>query len=256
MYIYKITNIVNNKIYIGQSKNDVSKRFARHIQDALSERLDTHFARAIRKYGRDNFIIEVIDEAEEQNELNQKENYWIHYYDTLKNGYNETDSIIRCGGNTYLSKTEEEMKIISNKIRESKLGAKNPHSRKVKCFNINTKEELHFDTNKQMQEYFNEDNHNFITRRCNGKTKCLYNKQWLIAYEEDEYIKDYTINKGHAKSKQIDLIDLLDNKQYHFESFAAAERFFNLPLKALSGKAYTKGKHFIARNRFDITILN
>lgn len=75
MYIYKITNIQNNKIYIGQSINPIEERFHRHIQDAVSNRLDTHLARAIRKYGADSFRIEQIDTATSQKELTLKEHY-------------------------------------------------------------------------------------------------------------------------------------------------------------------------------------
>lgn len=73
MWIYKITNIQNNKIYIGQSIRPIEDRFHRHINDALNNILDTHFARAIRKYGKDNFTIEEIDSANSQEELTQKE---------------------------------------------------------------------------------------------------------------------------------------------------------------------------------------
>ena len=61
MWIYKITNIQNNKSYIGQSIRPIEQRFHRHINDALNNILDTHFARAIRAYGKENFKIEVID---------------------------------------------------------------------------------------------------------------------------------------------------------------------------------------------------
>ena len=117
MYVYKITNLINNKLYIGQSINPIEKRFKRHIDDALSGRLDTYLARAIREYGAENFKIELIDTATTQEELTQKEYYWINYYDAVHTGYNETDSILKCGGNTYLSKTPEEMEIIKEKIR-------------------------------------------------------------------------------------------------------------------------------------------
>ena len=63
MWIYKITNIQNNKIYIGQTIRPVQERFKRHLNDALHGILDTHFARAIRKYGEDSFQIEIIDTA-------------------------------------------------------------------------------------------------------------------------------------------------------------------------------------------------
>ena len=73
--IYKITNIQNNKVYIGQTIRPVEYRFNRHINDALNNILDTHFARAIRKYGPQNFKLQVIDNAETQDELNKKEQY-------------------------------------------------------------------------------------------------------------------------------------------------------------------------------------
>lgn len=120
MWIYKITNIQNEKVYIGQTIRPIEQRFKRHMNDALNNILDTHFARAIRKYGKENFIIEQIDTAQTQDELNKKEQYWIQYYNSVENGYNETDAISKCGGNTYQSKTEEEMEDIKEKIRQAK----------------------------------------------------------------------------------------------------------------------------------------
>ena len=101
MWIYKITNIQNNKVYIGQTIRPIKDRFNRHINDALNNALDTHFARAIRKYGKESFIIEEIDIASSQEELNQKEQYWIRYYNATIDGYNETDALSKGGGNTY-----------------------------------------------------------------------------------------------------------------------------------------------------------
>ena len=115
--IYKITNKVNGKVYIGQTIRPVEYRFNRHINDAMHNILDTHFARAIRKYGPYNWQLDVIDGAETQEELNQKEQYWIRYYNSVEEGYNETDAICKCGGNTYQSKTEKEMEEIKDKLR-------------------------------------------------------------------------------------------------------------------------------------------
>ena len=196
MYVYKITNKINNKVYIGQTIRPIEERFKRHINDAINNILDTHFARAIRYYKPENFIIETIDTANTQEELNQKEQYWIQFYDSTNTGYNETDAISKCGGNTYKNKTPEEMQKISEKIRQSKLGGKNPHSTKVKCKNIKTNEEYTFDSQAEMQQFFNETNHQFISRRCRHEIKCLYKNEWLIAYQNDEYISDYKIKKS------------------------------------------------------------
>ena len=79
------------------------------------------------------------------------------------------------------------MNEIKEKIRQSKLGGKNPHSTKVKCKNVYTNEEYHFNSQKEMQDFFKESNHQFISRRCLGKIKCLYKNEWKIAYENNEY---------------------------------------------------------------------
>lgn len=187
MYIYKITNNQNGKMYIGQTIRSIEERWKRHKNDALNNILDTHFARAIRYYGPDAFTIECIDTATTQQELTAKESYWISWYNSIENGYNETAALNKCGGNTYLNKTPEERKKIGDKIRQSKIGGKNPHATKVKCKNIITNEEYHFDTQKAMQDFFGETNHQFCSRRCLGEIKCLYKKVWAIAYENNEY---------------------------------------------------------------------
>ena len=109
MWIYKIENTKNGKLYIGQTIRPVKQRFQRHMNDAINCKLNTHFARAIRKYGKESFTICIIDLAHDQSELNYKEQFWIQFYDSVNCGYNETDAIYKCGGNTYKSKTNEEM---------------------------------------------------------------------------------------------------------------------------------------------------
>lgn len=117
MFIYKISNTVNDKVYIGQSVRPIEERFHRHINDAMNNILDTHLARAIRLYGPDKFYIEELDTANSQEELTQKEHDYIVKYNSVEKGYNETDAMSKCGGNTYKSKTVEEMDEIKEKIR-------------------------------------------------------------------------------------------------------------------------------------------
>ena len=187
MFIYKITNIKNGKMYIGQTIRSVEERWKRHCADALNNILDTHFARAIRYYNPISFTVETIVTAISQQELTAKESYWITWYDSIKNGYNETSAENKSGGNTYKNKTTEELQQIKEKIRKSKLGEKNPHATSVKCKNIKTDEEYHFPTQKAMQDFFHESNHQFISRRCLHQTIKLYKNEWMIAYENDEY---------------------------------------------------------------------
>ena len=183
MWVYKITNIQNNKVYIGQTIRPIQDRFRRHINDALNNILDTHFARAIKKYGKNNFIIEQIDQAQTQNELNKKEQYWIQYYNSVQEGYNETDAISKCGGNTYQSKTEKEMEVIKEKIRQTKLGAKNPMAKKIKRINIITNKVDIFDTIISCAKACGIKNgKTSITTRLNGQIKSPYKNTWIFEY--------------------------------------------------------------------------
>ena len=88
--IYKITNQINGHSYIGQTIFSLEKRFAEHQKDSLRTNLKNRpLYSAFRKYGIENFTIELIDTCE-VSEVAEREQYWISFYDTYKNGYNAT----------------------------------------------------------------------------------------------------------------------------------------------------------------------
>lgn len=89
--IYKYQNLVNGKIYIGQSK-DITRRKKDHASRALNDfstnsEYNSPLHRAMRKYGIENFSFEVIEECK-ASELNEREIFWISYYDAQNSGYN------------------------------------------------------------------------------------------------------------------------------------------------------------------------
>ena len=92
--IYKITNNINHKIYIGQSQHCLD-RWSEHkycAKDSNNYRTQEHLYRSIRYYGIQNFSFEVIEELPCNKELlTTREQYWINYYNTLdpQYGYNE-----------------------------------------------------------------------------------------------------------------------------------------------------------------------
>jgi hypothetical protein len=97
MIIYKITNIINNKVYIGQTIKTLHKRKSQHLQRAKDFKYKTPLCNAIRKYGIDSFIWQTIDNsANNREELNDKETYYIALYKSANRiyGYN----IIEKGG--------------------------------------------------------------------------------------------------------------------------------------------------------------
>ena len=90
-FIYKITNTINSKSYIGQTIQNVKERFYQHCATECSKAVSNMaIHRAIKKYGKSNFTVEVIEEVESTN-LNDRERYWIRYYDSYNNGYNSTE---------------------------------------------------------------------------------------------------------------------------------------------------------------------
>lgn len=89
--IYKITNNINGKIYIGQS-HYIEARWESHKRNAFyknSSSYDFALYRAMRKYGIENFSFEIIEECQSE-ELNKREKYWIDFYNSYKQGYNMT----------------------------------------------------------------------------------------------------------------------------------------------------------------------
>ena len=87
-YIYIIRNKINNKVYIGQTTQTINVRFTNHKMASRTGE-DTKFYRAMRKYGEDNFYPEQLEKVEVK-DLNDRERYWIKYYDSYYNGYNST----------------------------------------------------------------------------------------------------------------------------------------------------------------------
>lgn len=97
-YIYKITNIENNKVYIGQTKNP-KQRWYKHKNDAAQEKPTLIVTKAIKKYGNQAFEFEIIDFAHSYWQADCLEQGWIIRYDSLvsnRKGYNVLLGGITC----------------------------------------------------------------------------------------------------------------------------------------------------------------
>lgn len=115
MLIYKITNDINNKIYIGQTTKTLQERVRSY--KSTYKRGARPIECAMIKYGVEHFKWEIIDTAKTKEELDSKEKYWISYYNCVTpNGYN-----VELGGNS-VGKHSEETK---RKISEAQIGELN-----------------------------------------------------------------------------------------------------------------------------------
>jgi group I intron endonuclease len=116
MIIYKSTNKITGKIYIGQTTKSLEKRIKGHIKESKIDK-NRPFLLSINKYGVDNFTFEVIDTTNNLDELNNKEIYWINFYNSVSpNGYNVTGG----GQGKKMVSTNELGKRISKGLQNSK----------------------------------------------------------------------------------------------------------------------------------------
>ena len=112
--IYKITNKVNGKVYIGQTRTSLKERMSKHYSHSRVENV-TGIDAAIKKYGKENFDIDIVEECP-QGLLDEKERYYINYYNSYNEGYNLT-----LGGQDGLgTKKVFDVEIVKEKLKQYK----------------------------------------------------------------------------------------------------------------------------------------
>lgn len=210
MIIYKLTNKITGKVYIGQTVRGLEERMQEHY------RHDTIIVdKAIQKYGKDSFDVEIIDRADTIEELNQKEQFWIRHYDCITpKGYNQCfggdntmgyhhreeskqamseakKEIYIAEGNPFYGKTHsdevkermsEQRKGMAHLTEEQVLKLRASHHT-VQVRNVETGEG--FDTVKSAAEHYGlKDTH--ITRVCKGKRKRTGGFHWEYVFTDNE----------------------------------------------------------------------
>lgn len=119
-YIYIIRNNINDKIYVGQTKN-LHDRWVRHKSGAKAPTPPMMISRAIKKYGYTNFSFTPIEEWKTQEEADTAEAFWIKLLETMdtKIGYN-----IKPGGNTAPMTAKTRAKLsVANKGKPGNTGS-------------------------------------------------------------------------------------------------------------------------------------
>lgn len=183
--IYKFTNKVNGKVYIGQSV-DVYTRKASHRHNCTkvgSSAYNTYFHAALRKYGKDNFDFEIIEECPEHL-LNEREMYWIDYYKSYKSeiGYNMN------------------------------LGGSDRTCFKKSVYQIDTKTKEIVKEHDSLASAARDVNGyvGALSLVCSGKLTSAYNYIWCFKDEYDE--EKYSNYKRKKQCKEIYQIDIKTKK--------------------------------------------
>lgn len=194
-YIYKIINKTNGKFYIGRSKNPAS-RFVRHIKiaETVSE-TDNHFQAihgAIKKYGKENFILEIIESCDE-NIVNDREIYWIaELKSQIKDfGYNLTS-----GGDGAKNISEES----KAKRRAKMLGRKHSEEHKKKISQSNMGRIISIETRDKISQANSGENNGMF-----GETHSLKTRQNMAVSQASRKYREPLTEARKQKNREAAL---------------------------------------------------
>lgn len=166
---------------MGQTTQSLTERLKKHCRIHLND--GTYLHNDMLKYGVENFIIEKIDEAYNQYELNKLEYYWINKLNSWNHetGYNININGFKCGGNTLSNNPN--LAIISKKISDSKRGFKNPNSVSVLVYDINENVYKEYSSMIECQKQMGIPYHTIISKRCRGIIRKPYLGRFYFSYK-------------------------------------------------------------------------
>ena len=201
-YIYKITNDINRKIYIGKTQFSIEKRFKEHCSDSLKERCEKRpLYDAFNKYGIENFKIEELEQIEDNSKLSEREVYWIQELQTYgKEGYNASkggDGILLYDHNEILElynlgynsaqiagKIGCERTLVTKVLRAHGIKSRG-NSQIIEQYDLNENYIQTFDSTMKARDWLFENNitsnkqcRNVILRCCKGENKSAYGYIW------------------------------------------------------------------------------
>jgi len=222
MNIYRIVNKLNGKQYIGQTIHDLQKRFKQHQYKTTSA-----LYLAIKKYGFENFYIELIDTANNINELNDKEEYYIEFYNTYAPlGYN-----IASGGKNF---TRSEL--VKKRISEGLIGRVLTIETKQKLRKANLGKKISEQTKRKISEGLKGKT---LGRKHSDKTKEKMSKAKIGKPQKSLISIQNCINYAKKTQKQI----LCLNNNIIYESITKAAKDLKLQRENIRKVLYNKRTH-------------
>lgn len=199
--IYKITNKINGKVYIGQTSQGLARRKGEHIyRFNLGER-DHRLYQAMRKYGIENFEFSIVCHVLNSADLDYLEKQVIEDHDSHRNGYN-----MSCGGGSFSGEIKENL---SRALR----------GRKITWYDKIIESRKANPNRKDPQEFVPKGGNNvnakmFLVRHPDGSEEVIHGLK--------KFCKDYGLT---FKS----MYDVLDGKQNHHKGYALLARFNDHP---------------------------
>lgn len=264
-YIYKIENDVNDKVYIGQTTKSLEERWKQHLRQSKREDKNYPLYKAMKTYGTEHFHISLVEEVSDEISLDEREQYWINYYNSYgqPNGYNDT-----IGGNLFskdinpakLSEIKEKISVARRKNNEywqseafrdkqrlKWLGDNNPSKTPENKKKISDR--VKGDGNPSKDPKVKEK----ISLAMTGKHPSKETREKMSKnngrYWKGKKLPQYIINaaskgrtekcsgKNNPQSISVELINLVDNNILEFETVKSSKKYLkSLGFKNLAHK--------------------
>ena len=196
--IYIIKNDINDKVYIGQTINPLSYRFEQHYRTPISKCNKESIDYAMKKLGKEHFYIQEIEKCS-QKDLDNREKYWIQYYNSFETGYNLTR-----GGQGKERSILTEIQI-KNLINDYKLGE--PIKNIIKKYNIDKTTLYHIlhkmeiELKGNYRPYAIQSSQNNLIKATNTRKIKIKNIELNVIYDSKKEALIDMIDKGYSKAK-------------------------------------------------------
>lgn len=250
-YVYKITNLINNKKYIGKRSCDCDIKDDQYMGSGII------LKKAIKKYGKDNFKKDIIEILDNEEEAFQREMYWIKYFNAvrskeyynLKDGGNGNTSADAIRNNSNLTSKQREMKKRklsmlkkgANNPMYGKYGKENPTSKNVLMIDFTGQVIKEFESLRLTNDYFQKNKaYSVISKVCINKTGVRYDHLWLFKEDYLEMVNnntydDWIINMNNTCIKRFLKVENTKNSRdikaiYQLEknTYKVVNKFENL----------------------------
>lgn len=255
--VYKITNLITNKAYIGSTTRGFNIRFSQHLNYlSKNKHVNKRLQRSFNKYGKDMFIFEIIERCDKAYCI-EREQYWIDLFKSYNPefGYN----ICRFAGNTLGTKRTDEQKLnISKSLIGKCSGSKHPMWGKKRKPTMLGK--------KHTQEALLKMKNRIISEETKIKLKEAHkNRNWVgenhprfgVKLTGEALRRNQTLRIGipsTATRKSVVIFDLNNNLLGEFDCMTHLSEKFNIPISAIS-KVCNRENH-IFKNKYIIMLKN
>ncbi len=220
--IYKIVNLLNNKIYIGQTKNFRKRKYYHILSLNKGKSRCRRLQNSWSKHGESSFKFEIIENCT-LNNLSDREIYWIDFYNSTITGYN-----LEKGGRENKELSQETKKLMSTnnpRTWKGRFGKDHNTSKPIFQYSLDGTFIKEFENGYEASRIL-EIPYKSIQTCASGVTKSGAGYQWSYIFKDN--INEYSLKRdSYYQEKPVNMLDNSGNILQTFKSAADAQRFLN-----------------------------